>query len=134
MSKHCWIALLAAFAVGSISAATAADQFEGVWAANGLPCNKVFRKKNGKVSFVSYYGERAAGLIVQGNRVQGGQAACKLLSRKEKGASFIAVLGCKEEIIFDKIVVHARFNGPNELVRFDPDMPEIETTYHRCQM
>jgi hypothetical protein len=59
---------------------------------------------------------------------------CKLLSRKQQGASFIAVLGCKEEIIFDKIVVHARFSGPNELVRFDPNVPEIEATYHRCEM
>jgi len=129
-----WIALLILLTTGTAGIAVAADQFEGVWAANGLPCDKVFQKKNGQVSFVSYHGERAAGLIVHGNQVQGGQASCKLLSRKEQGSSFIAVLGCKEEIIFDKLVVHARFNGPNELVRFDPNVPEIETTYHRCEM
>lgn len=134
MPAHKWTMLLAGVtaAMLPISAASAADRF--AWAAAGLPCNKVFTKRDGRVAFVSYLGERPAGLIVSGDHIQGGQAVCKLLSRKAEGNVFVAVLGCKEEIILDKIVVHFRFNNDDELVRFDPNVPEIATTYRRCTM
>jgi hypothetical protein len=53
---------------------------------------------------------------------------------KESASVLTAVFGCREAIIFDKVVVHIRFKGDDEFVRFDPAMPEIETSFHRCRL
>jgi hypothetical protein len=117
-----------------VTGASAADRFDGAWAPTGLACDKVFTKRDGHIAFATYRGERASGLIVAGDRVQGARASCRLLSRKEQASGFVAVLACKEEIIFDKVVVHFRFKDDDELVRFDPAVPEVETGFHRCRM
>lgn len=109
-------------------------KFQGVWAMDGAPCDKIFTKKRGDVSFVRFHGAKAPGLIVKGDRIQGSQASCKLISVKENASVLTAVLGCREEIIFDKVVVHLRFTGGDAFVRFDPAVPEIATSFHRCRV
>jgi hypothetical protein len=109
------------------------QKLQGAWALVGAACDQVFAFKNGLASFVSYGGERAPGFIVKGDNIEGAQASCKLLSQTEQSGSLAVVLGCKEQIIFDKVVVHLRFMNDNELMRFDPVVPEISMSYRRCQ-
>jgi hypothetical protein len=127
-------ALLLADTSGAMAASAIQDRFQGAWAAAGIACDKIFSKKHGEISFVRFYGAKALGLIVKNDRVQGLQATCHLLSMKETDSVFTAVLGCREEIMFDKLVVHFRLSGDDELTRFDPTVPEIRTSYHRCRL
>jgi hypothetical protein len=128
------VVLLLANMSGAAAGEPVRDRFQGVWAAAGAACDKIFSKKNGEISFVRFYGAKAPGLIVKGDHVQGPQATCRVISVKETDAVLTAVLDCREEIMFDKIVVHFRAIGSDELVRFDPSAPEIQTSYHRCRL
>lgn len=42
------------------------------------------------------------------------------------------LLGCETGILFETMSVSVRFKPDGDLVRFDPDFPEVETSYHRC--
>lgn len=110
------------------------DRFQGAWGASGIHCDTIFAKKGGETVFALHYGERSTGFIVKGKNVDGAHAACKLLSSKGDGAEFKFVLACREEIMFDKMVVSVRFLDDDNLVRYDPDFPELKSAYHRCRM
>jgi hypothetical protein len=110
------------------------DRFQGLWASAGAACDKVFTTRSGEAAFIEYNGEKAPGLIIKGNRIQGANATCSLVSSTDKLDSIVAVLKCQQQIIFDTMVVHLRFKGDDEMVRFDPDVPELATAFHRCHM
>jgi hypothetical protein len=110
------------------------DDLQGFWATNAAPCNKVFTKKNGQVAFIRYRGDKAPGLIIKGDQIEGPQAACKILSEKEQTTGLVIVLNCKTQMILDKIILHVRFTTNDEFVQFDSDLPELTTTYNRCRM
>jgi hypothetical protein len=109
-------------------------RFQGLWASAGAACDKVFTTRGGEAAFIEYSGEKAPGLIIKGNRIQGANATCSLVSSTDKPDSIVAVLKCRQQIIFDTMVVHLRFKGDDEMIRFDPDVPELATAFHRCRM
>ena len=73
-----------------------------------------------------------AGFIVTGKHVRGMNASCDVISSKQKADVLTVLLGCETEIIFETMSVSVRFKPDGDLVRFDPDFPEVETSYHRC--
>jgi hypothetical protein len=114
--------------------ASTLDRLQGAWGGVGIPCDAVFTKKGNETVFALRDGERSAGFIVNGKNIDGAQATCKLLSSKEEAAAFKFVLACRQEIMFGNMVVILRFVDEDNLVRFDPDFPDLQSAYHRCRM
>jgi hypothetical protein len=110
------------------------DKLQGYWAAQTLGCNEVFQKEDGAVHFAKIEGFRRQGLIIRNKSIEGQNADCEIRSLKDVSNGTAAALSCKTQIMFDTLVVRFRLNNDNELVQFDPDMPDLTTTYKRCTM
>lgn len=130
--KHLSIALAAASLVLLSAAASAAERLDGAWATGDASCDEAFVKKNGKLAMKPGMLEGLTGFIVNGKHIRGAHASCDVLSSKQKGDVTTMLLGCKSAIIFDTMSVSLRFEGDDSFVRLDPDFPEIQTRYKRC--
>jgi hypothetical protein len=118
--------------VGASPASASPERLQGAWANSGFSCDKVFVKRNGRLTLNKHLGDSWPGFLVSGKHVRGGGASCDLISSKQNGDVSTFLLGCDEGVIFDTMSVSLRFKDDNTLVRFSPEFPEIETTYNRC--
>ncbi len=110
-------------------------RLQGYWAAKSLQCSDVFTKTGTETHFVKLEGYRRQGLIIKKNSVEAQNGSCEIISHKELANSLAIGMTCKMEIMFDTLVAHIRLdNNDNELVQFDPDLPDLTTTYKRCPM
>jgi hypothetical protein len=62
-----------------------AFDLNGTWTTDESNCNKVFVKKNNKISMTRNSDIFGGGFIVEGNQIRGQAKTCKLTSRKEEG-------------------------------------------------
>jgi len=122
------------FTLSNVAHADTLEKLQGYWAAQGLQCNVIFEKTNGEVHFAKFEGYRRQGLIIKKTSVEAQNGNCEIISHKEMSNGLAIGLSCKTEIMFDKLAVRIRLNNDNELVQFDPDLPELTTTYDRCLM
>lgn len=113
------------------SAAQAIDRLEGAWATSAASCDEAFVKRKGKLA-LKRSAEGWSAFIVRGNRIDGANATCRVVSAKQNGDVTTALLSCADKIIFDTMKVSLRFKDDGTFVRFDPEFPEVETSYHRC--
>ncbi len=116
----------------SVAHADMLEKLQGNWAAKDLKCETVFKKTDGRIRFAKSAGYKRQGLIIKNDTVEGQNGVCQIISHKDLANGLVVGLSCKLAIAFDKMVVHVRLNNDNELVQFDPDLPELATTYHRC--
>ena len=112
-------------------AAQAVDRMDGAWATTAATCDEVFVKRNGKLA-LKRTAEGWSAFIVNGNRINGANATCSVKSSKQKGDVTTLLLSCADKIMFDTMTVSVRFKEDGTFVRFDPEFPEVETSYHRC--
>ncbi|KRE20600.1 hypothetical protein ASE66_07005 [Bosea sp. Root483D1] len=112
-------------------AAPAADRLQGAWVTDATTCDTVFSKRNGQFT-LKRDAEGWSGFIVSGKRVRGTNASCNLVSSKQKGDVLTFLLNCADKMIFQTVSVSVRFESDDRIVRFDPEFPEVETTYKRC--
>lgn len=124
--------LLAAAAMVIADSSLAVERLQGAWATSAASCDQVFSKRNGRLVFSKRSAEGWSGFIATGKHVRGAHASCDVISSKQKGDVLTVLLGCETEILFETMSVSARFKPDGDLVRFDPDFPEVETSYHRC--
>ncbi|HEV7325160.1 MAG TPA: hypothetical protein VGN91_08835 [Bosea sp. (in: a-proteobacteria)] len=130
--KRLPMALLATAAMVIGSSAEAIERLQGAWATSAASCDQVFSKRNGRLVLSKRSAEGWSGFIVSGKHVRGMNASCDVISSKQKGDVLTVLLGCETEIIFETMSVSLRFKPDGDLVRFDPEFPEVETSYHRC--
>lgn len=124
--------IVGATAAAGLPAAASPERLQGAWATSAATCDQVFAKRNGRLVFSKRSAEGWSGFIATGKHVRGAHTSCDLISSKQKGDVLSFLLGCETEIIFETVSVSVRFKPDGDLVRFDPDFPEVETTYHRC--
>lgn len=111
--------------------AQAVDRLDGAWTTSAASCDEVFVKRKGKLA-LKKTAEGWSAFIVRGNRIDGANATCRVTSSKQNGDVTTALLSCADKIIFDTMKVSLRFKDDGTFVRFDPEFPEVETSYHRC--
>lgn len=111
--------------------AYAADRLDGAWTTSAASCDEVFVKRKGNLA-LKRTSEGWSAFIVRGNRINGANATCSVKSSRQKGDVTTLLLDCADKIIFDTMTVSIRFKEDGTLVRFDPEFPEVETSYHRC--
>lgn len=120
---------------GIVSAEAAGpERLQGAWGTTGIPCDRIFVRRGGRINFVRHTGGVFAGFIVEGNKIRGAFANCTLLNQKPDGDTVRAALTCRQQIIFDKVVVHLRFKDDNTIVRYEPEFPELESSFRRCTL
>lgn len=112
-------------------AAHAVDRMDGAWTTTASTCDQVFVKSKGKLALKRTLDGWSA-FIVNGNRINGANATCNVKSSKQKGDVTTLLLSCADKIMFDTMTVSIRFKEDGTFVRFDPEFPEVETSYHRC--
>ncbi|HEV7334385.1 MAG TPA: hypothetical protein VGO06_00335 [Bosea sp. (in: a-proteobacteria)] len=128
------VLLLAGAATASeeASAQASPERLQGAWATNAATCDQVFTKRTGRLVFNKNSAEGWSGFIATGKHIRSPNASCDVISSKQKGDVLTFLLGCESEIIFENVSVSVRFKPDGGLVRFDPEFPEVETPYHRC--
>ena len=67
------------------SASAHAFDLNGAWTTNDLNCNKVFVKKDNRISMTRNSDVFGGGFIVEGDQMRGQAKTCKITSRKEEG-------------------------------------------------
>jgi len=126
------MALLLAVALssGPVNGASL-EELQGAWGASSNNCEEMFSKKGGKLS-LNRDNMANMGFIVDGKRFEGPNASCNVVSTKASGATLTFALDCRTQIIFDTAIVSVRMLDANRLVRFNPDFPELDYHYQRC--
>lgn len=114
------------------SALASQERLQGAWATSAATCDQVFAKRSGRLVFNRKSAEGWSGFIATGKHIRSPNASCDVISSKQKGDALTFLLGCENEIIFENVSVSIRFKPDGSLVRFDPEFPEVETNYHRC--
>jgi hypothetical protein len=125
------LALLAVAATAIGQPSLAVERLQGAWATSAASCDQVFAKRNGQLVF-KHSAEGWSGFIATGKHIRGANATCDVISSKQKGDVLTVLLGCKTAVIFETSSVSVRFKPDGDVLRFDPEFPEVETSYHRC--
>lgn len=121
------------FVLVASAASASPDRLQGAWVSDAAQCDQVFVKRQGRLAFRKQKGDVWSGFIVNGKHIRGVRSTCDLVSSKPKGDALTFLLNCADAIAFDTMSVSVRFKDDNTLVRFDPEFPEVETRYNRCE-
>ena len=113
--------------------AASLSELQGAWVINSAECSAVFTKRGGRFAFRPGRANADTSFIISGNRIQGARASCTLGSEKQTSDGFRAVLDCSSRMMVGALPVSFRVPNPDTIVKFDPDFPEIETTFVRCR-
>jgi len=133
LRRHFAITVLLTTGLAALpSAGHASERLQGAWVVDGASCSEVFAQRGGRLELKRNAPQGWSAFIVNGKHVRGARATCDLVSSKRKGEVESFLLGCRSQIIFDSMSVSVRFLTDDKFVRFDPEFPEIETTYNRC--
>jgi hypothetical protein len=118
---------------GAPASAAEISELQGAWIINSAECSSAFTKRNGRFAFKPNQRNADTSFIINGNRLQGARATCSLDSEKRTSDGFRAVLNCASQIMIGALPVSFWVPNPNTIVKFDPDFPELETTFTRCE-
>jgi hypothetical protein len=121
--------------VSSNCAALAAglEDIQGNWGLSDVPCDDIFKIKDGRMSLASSFGQGGGGFIVSGRQVVTPTATCQLLSSKESGDFVTFVLDCRTQITFETTQMSIRLVDADTLVRTRAAIPELNVKYRRCK-
>jgi hypothetical protein len=116
-----------------LSSNAGAFEFDGAWATDAAKCAKVFVKKSNRISMTKHADLFGGGFIVEGDRIRGPLATCKINNRKEDGDMLHLVASCSTEIsILSPMQLDIKIEGTNNIVRFFSNFSEIAIPYARC--
>ena len=113
---------------------THAADITGVWATNASDCGKVFSKKGTTISHRKDGDLYGSGFIIEGNRIRGRTATCRITSRKEDGATVHLVASCATDILLSSVQLSVKVIDQNRIARIFVGLPELEAVYERCAL
>ena len=110
-----------------------AFDINGAWATDTAVCDKVFVKKDNKVSFARNSAEYGGGFIIEGNRLRGQLQSCSIKSRKEDASSIHMLAACSTDIMMSSVQLSARVVDDNTILRYFPGMSDdLAMRFARC--
>jgi hypothetical protein len=119
--------------LATVPGARAID-LNGMWAADGAECNDVFVKKGKTISFSKHSDLHARGFIVEGDRLRGKLATCKIKSRREDGDTVNIIAACATDIMLSDVQLILKVVDQNKIMRVFPGIPDMQQPYERCTM
>ena len=112
-----------------------AFEFDGAWVTDAAKCAKVFVKKSNRISMTKQAELFGGGFIVEGNRIRGPSATCKINSRKEEGDMLHLIASCSTAIsVLSPMQLDIKIEDTNSIVRFFSNFSEIAIPYMRCTL
>jgi hypothetical protein len=110
-----------------------AFDLNGAWATDAAVCDKVFVKKDNKVSFAHNSAEYGGGFIVEGNRLHGQMQSCNIKSRKDDASSIHVLAACATDIMMSNVQLSARIINDDTILRYFPGMSDdLAMRFARC--
>jgi hypothetical protein len=106
----------------------------GAWSSNVSECNSVFVKRGKSIGFRKESDLHASGFVLEGGRIRGKLASCRIKSRKEDGNMINTVAACATDIMLSDVQFSVKVIDDNKIVRVFPGLPEMEYSYDRCPM
>ncbi len=117
------------------SFSASAFDLNGAWTGDESNCNKVFVKKNNKISMTRNSDVFGGGFIVEGSKMRGQAKTCKITGRKEEGSILHLIASCTTDIaVLGTQEVSAKINSDNQITRIYPSFPEMGISFYRCRL
>lgn len=135
-----YVSQLSAMAVmmlglGSLLPAQAeAIELTGAWATQADLCKLVFTKKGNQVMFAELSDLYGSGFIIDGNKIKGKAAQCKIKSRKQEGDGLELSAACATSIMTSSVRFSLKVIDDNNLSRIIPEIPGMTIKYTRCTL
>ena len=114
------------------SRAATISELQGSWIINSAECSSAFTKRNGRMAFKANHKNVDTSFIISGNHIQGARANCTLGSEKPTADGLRIIVNCASRMMIGSAPISLRVPNPNMIVKYDPDFPELETTFTRC--
>ncbi len=111
-----------------------AIDLNGMWTTSADECNEVFVKKGKTISFSKHSDLHASGFIVEGDRLRGKLATCKIKSRREEGDTVNIIAACATDIMLSDVQLILKVVDQNKVMRVFPGVPDMQQSYERCTM
>jgi hypothetical protein len=116
-----------------LASSAVAFDFNGAWATDAAKCAQIFTKKGGKVSMTKNSDYFGGGFIVEGDRIRGPSATCKVNNRKEEGGMLHLIASCATQIaILSPTQLDIKIEDDNKITRLFANFSEITASYTRC--
>jgi hypothetical protein len=113
---------------------TSAHAFEltGVWTSARDACDKVFVSNGKQTTFRKNSDLYGSGFIIDGNRIRGRMANCKILKRSTKGDVINMLAFCGTDIMLSDVQLSVRVLDDDKIDRIFPGFEGSTFTYFRC--
>lgn len=128
-----WPALMFALLLPQCAAAT---ELTGAWAPDADKCDQVFvrRGRAKQIDFAEFSGIHGGGFIVEGDRLRGKFAKCRIKTRKEDGQNVNLIAACATDIMLSNVQFVLKFIDDDSMMREFPGIEGMEVRYHRCRL
>jgi hypothetical protein len=112
LRKHLSETALVCAAVMLLGGSAQATDLNGVWASDKEVCDKIFSIKGGKASFQRDADLHGSGFIIDGQRIRGRTATCKILRTKTEQALVHMIASCATDVMLSNVQLSVRVLGP----------------------
>jgi hypothetical protein len=109
-----------------------AIDLSGNWASEVEACDKLFVGKGKTTSFRKNSDLHGSGFIIQGGRIKGRMAGCKITKTQVTEPVVHMVASCATDIMFSHVQFSVRVLNDNKINRIFPGFDEMEMTFYRC--
>ena len=104
----------------------------GAWASQGDLCKLVFTNKGKSLSFTELSDLYGSGFIIDGDRITGKAAKCRITSRKQNGDNLDLNASCATSIMTQDISFILKVIDDNNIARVIPEIENMQIKYTRC--
>jgi hypothetical protein len=116
------------FAAGSGSR----DRFDGSLGVSGDLCKLVFTKNGNTVEFAELSDLYGSGFVIDGDRITGKTAKCRITSRKQNGDNLDLNASCATSIMTQDVSFILKVIDDNNIARVLPEIENMQVKYTRC--
>ena len=111
-----------------------AFDLNGYWSSEASNCDKIFERKNNRVSFTHNAEVFGDAFIAEGDRLINPGNVCKITNRKEANGILHLIASCTTKIaVLGAQELSARIDNDNQITRIFPSFPQIGIPYFRCK-
>ena len=107
---------------------------DGVWSNSAKTCDKVFEKKDGRISIRKDSDAYGNGFVIDGNRIVGKLATCNVKARNQQGDTVHLVTTCATTVAFEHVQITLRIVSADKITQIFPGVPGVEVAYERCKL
>ncbi len=109
-------------------------ELTGAWASQADLCKMVFMKKGNQVAFAPLSDLYGTGLIIDGEKIRGKNAQCRIKSRKQATDTLEFSAACATGIMTSNVRFNIKMMDDNNFLRILPEIEGMTVKYTRCSL